>query len=244
MGTNIEQHKAWLDEMTEKSKAKQEKFMNNISSRLGHPLMEQAPQHPYRGAPDFWQEVNWGNEERIERFTANFLSVGGHVQRCSTMEQAVAFIAEKGKEMNPSYVVRQDERVLEELSLEQHLPSAKVQVWNSDAEVQWKAAAAQADFGIVYADHAVAYTGSVVVKSAKEKGRSVSLLPTVLFIVISASRLVTRLGEVLGRFDEAGRENLPAGIHFITGPSRSSDIENDLTIGVHGPGIVYAIIVD
>ena len=42
--------------------------------------------------------------------------------------------------------------------------------------------------------------------------------------------------------DEQGREELPAGVHFISGPSRSSDIENDLTIGVHGPGIVYAII--
>lgn len=89
----------------------------------------------------------------------------------------------------------------------------------------------------------MAYTGSVVVLSAKEKGRSVSLLPTVLFIVIPVERLKTRLGEVLVGLDEAGREALPAGVHFITGPSRSSDIENDLTIGVHGPGIVYALIV-
>ncbi|WP_179292148.1 LUD domain-containing protein, partial [Paenibacillus campinasensis] len=48
----------------------------------------------------------------------------------------------------------------------------------------------------------------------------------------------------LVRLDEAGREQLPAGVHFISGPSRSADIENDLTIGVHGPGIVYAILVD
>lgn len=69
-----------------------------------------------------------------------------------------------------------------------------------------------------------------------------SLLPTVLIIIIPVDRLYTRLGETLDRFDEAGRENLPAGIHFISGPSRSSDIENDLTIGVHGPGIVYGLI--
>ncbi len=110
-------------------------------------------------------------------------------------------------------------------------------------EQYWRARAAEADFGIVIADHAVAYTGSVTVLSAPNKGRSVSLLPTVLFIIIPVERLKTRLGEVLATFDEAGREQLPAGIHFISGPSRSSDIENDLTIGVHGPGIVYALIV-
>lgn len=107
----------------------------------------------------------------------------------------------------------------------------------------WKARSAEADIGIVMADHAVAYTGSVAVMSSPHKGRSVSLLPTVLIIVIPVSRLKTRLGEVLLQFDELGAGQLPAGIHFISGPSRSSDIENDLTIGVHGPGIVYAIIV-
>ncbi|OXM13846.1 lactate utilization protein C [Paenibacillus herberti] len=108
---------------------------------------------------------------------------------------------------------------------------------------RWLAHAAEADFGVVLADHAVAYTASVVVKSAAYKGRSVSLLPTALFVIIPRDRLKTRLGEVLQPLDEAGRAALPAGIHFISGPSRSADIENDLTIGVHGPGIVYALLI-
>lgn len=106
-----------------------------------------------------------------------------------------------------------------------------------------KARAAEADIGIVIADEAVAYTGSVAVLSSPEKGRAVSLLPTALIILLPVERLRTRLGEILNRFDKAGREQLPAGIHFITGPSRSSDIENDLTIGVHGPGIVYTLLI-
>jgi L-lactate dehydrogenase complex protein LldG len=61
--------------------------------------------------------------------------------------------------------------------------------------------------------------------------------------ILPVERLQTRLGEVMIRFDASGRESLPAGIHFISGPSRSSDIENDLTIGVHGPGVVYALLV-
>jgi L-lactate dehydrogenase complex protein LldG len=64
-----------------------------------------------------------------------------------------------------------------------------------------------------------------------------------MMAIIPVECLKTRMGEVMTHFDGARREDLPAGIHFITGPSRSSDIENDLTIGVHGPGIVYALIV-
>lgn len=236
-------HQQWLEKLESESRAKQELFMNDIAAKLRHPRMMEKPQHPYRGAPDFWKEFQWTEEERIKGFTDNFLSVGGHVARLQTMEEAKSFIVGKAEEMSAKYVVRQNQPELDALDLEGALSDSAVSVWNTDPEQYWRARAAEADFGIVMADHAVAYTGSVTVLSAENKGRSVSLLPTVLIIIIPIDRLKTKLGEVLTTFDEAGRESLPAGIHFITGPSRSSDIENDLTIGVHGPGIVYALIV-
>lgn len=236
-------HQQWLEKLESESRAKQELFMNDIAAKLRHPRMMEKPQHPYRGAPDFWKEFQWTEEERIKGFTDNFLSVGGHVARLQTMEEAKSFIVGKAEEMSAKYVVRQNQPELDALDLEGALSDSEVSVWNTDPEQYWRARAAEADFGIVMADHAVAYTGSVTVLSAENKGRSVSLLPTVLIIIIPIDRLKTKLGEVLTTFDEAGRERLPAGIHFITGPSRSSDIENDLTIGVHGPGIVYALIV-
>lgn len=238
-----ETREAWLARLTEQSKEKQETFINGIAKRLGHPRMTSKPEQPFRGAPDFWKAFEWSPDERVKGFTDNFLSVGGHVARAADMEAAAMFIAAKAEEMSAASIVRQDEPALASLKLEDALPNVAVSVWNSDEEQHWKALAAGADFGVVQADYAVAYTGSVAVLSAKEKGRSVSLLPTVLFIVIPVEKLLTRLGEALSKFDEAGREALPAGIHFISGPSRSSDIENDLTIGVHGPGIVYALLV-
>jgi L-lactate dehydrogenase complex protein LldG len=236
-------HKQWLEKLEAESRVKQEHFMNDIAAKLRHPRMVNKPQHPFRGAPDFWNAFEWTEEERIQQFTDNFLSVGGHVARLQTMEEAKAFIVQKAGDMSAKYVVRQNQPELDALDLEGSLTDSKVSTWNTDEEQYWRARAAEADFGIVIADHAVAYTGSVTVLSAPNKGRSVSLLPTVLIIIIPIERLKTRLGEVLVKFDEAGQGQLPAGIHFISGPSRSSDIENDLTIGVHGPGIVYALLV-
>ncbi|MFC5530182.1 LutC/YkgG family protein [Cohnella yongneupensis] len=241
--TQTQAHKDWLAQLGEASRAKQKTFIDGISAKLRRPRELSPPQHPYRGAPDFWRAFEWTEQERIEHFTANFKSAGGHVLRLADMDEAKRFIADKAAELSAKYVVRQNQPELNALDLEGALPEAQVSVWNSDPEEQWKARAAEADFGVVVADYAAAYTGSITVLSSKDKGRSVSLLPTVLMAIIPLERLKTRLGEILIHFDEAGREQLPAGIHFISGPSRSADIENDLTIGVHGPGVVYALIV-
>ncbi|MBM7564161.1 LutC/YkgG family protein [Paenibacillus sacheonensis] len=238
-----DEHQAWLAELEAKSRAKQVGFINGISGKLRRPRSAEPPAHPFRGAPEFWNEFEWPIDERVEKFRANFKAAGGHSERLATMEDARAFIASKAEEMSAKYVIRQNQPELNALGLEEAIPDASFSVWNSDAEEHWKARAAEADFGIVVADYAAAYTGSVTVLSSKDKGRSVSLLPTVLMVIIPIERLHTRLGQILVNFDQAGRENLPAGIHFISGPSRSADIENDLTIGVHGPGVVYTLIV-
>ncbi len=236
-------HQEWLIEMEAESRSKQTRFINGISAKLRRPMVAEPPRHPFRGAPEFWNAYEWNEEERIERFTNNFTSVGGHIQRFKDMEEVRRFIAEKANELSAKYVIRQNQAELDALDLEGAIPEAQVSVWNSDPEQYWKARAAEADIGVVIADYAAAYTRSITVLSSKDKGRSVSLLPTVLMAIIPVGRLKTRLGEIMVHFDDGGRESLPAGIHFISGPSRSADIENDLTIGVHGPGVVYALIV-
>ncbi|WP_017813174.1 LutC/YkgG family protein [Paenibacillus shenyangensis] len=233
----------WLNKLEEQSRISQQAFMDNISTRLRRPRMTEAPDHPYRGTPAFWSEFEWDSQQRIDKFTTHFQEVGGHVVRLQTMEQAAGFIADHAVQMNARYLIRQQQPELAELRLEERLPDVQISSWNSDPDEAWKARAAEADIGVVMADGAAAYTGTVMVTSTPHQGRSVSLLPTVCIVILPVDRLYTRLGELLIPMDEIGREHLPAGMHFISGPSRSSDIENDLTIGVHGPGIIYTLLV-
>nr|WP_275984162.1 LUD domain-containing protein [Paenibacillus hamazuiensis] len=99
--------------------------------------------------------------------------------------------------------------------------------------------------GLVWPDFAVANTGTLVLKASRERGRSVSLLTEILFAVFRADQLVTRMGEAFADITAGVRSPLdyPSSLNLITGPSRSADIENDLTIGIHGPGKVYAVII-
>lgn len=237
-------HEQWLSQLEEESRTKQETFMNDIAEKLKRKRVTQKPLHPFRGAPGFWNEFEWTEEERTTNFIENFKAAGGHPVRLTTMEEAKQFILEKANDLVARYIIHQNQPELLEFDLPFSLPDAKISVWNTDAHELWKARAAEADMGIVIADYAVAYTGSMALLSSKEKGRSVSLLPTVLMVIIPKEKIKTKLGEVLSIFDQTGRNNMPAGVHFVSGPSRSADIENDLTIGVHGPGIVYALIVE
>lgn len=235
-------HQQWLKQMEAESLAKQETFMNGIAEWLKRPRITEQPSHPFKGAPDFWNAFAWPMAERIERFMENLTSLGGHATRLADLNEAKDWISVKAEELGVKRIVRQRQPELAVLDLESAIPGVEISVWNSDGQ-EWIARAEEADMGLVVADYAVAYTGSIVLLSSRDQGRAVSLLPNILTVIIPIDRLKTRVGEVLALFDQLGPEQLPAGIHFISGPSRSSDIENDLTIGIHGPGVVYALIV-
>jgi L-lactate dehydrogenase complex protein LldG len=60
--------------------------------------------------------------------------------------------------------------------------------------------------------------------------------------MIRANQIVARMGEALEKLTRD--DVLASQLLFITGPSRTSDIENDLTIGVHGPAAVVVMMLD
>jgi L-lactate dehydrogenase complex protein LldG len=109
-----------------------------------------------------------------------------------------------------------------------------------DSETALRKELLECEVGITAVDHAVIGTGTLVLSATRPRPRSVSLLPTVHVALVRESQLVAKMGEVLRAYRAA--PPLPSAIHFITGPSRTSDIENDLTIGVHGPAAVTAIV--
>jgi len=222
----------------------QRAMLGHIAQRLRRPLATAPADRAFRGAPEFWQAFTLPPEERRERFAANFRAAGGHVAFVPDLHAASRYIAEQAAARGATRLLLQDAPELTGgLALERAMPDARLSVWNRDPAKDWIAEAAAADAGVVFADWAAAYTGTVVLLSSKERGRAVSLLPPALFIVLPAERIRTRLGEIFEGFDRDGRSAMPAGVHLVSGPSRSADIENDLTIGVHGPGDVHVIIV-
>jgi L-lactate dehydrogenase complex protein LldG len=96
--------------------------------------------------------------------------------------------------------------------------------------------------GITSADYGLAETGTLVMIASPQEARLVSLLPPVHIAVLPAKRLLTGLDELYSLHPKPAAAT--SSMVFITGPSRSADIEMILVRGVHGPRVVHVIFVD
>jgi L-lactate utilization protein LutC len=96
------------------------------------------------------------------------------------------------------------------------------------------------DIGITTAQAAIAETGTLVLDARRERHRLVSLIPPVHIAIVDAASIFQTLGEALAFIHQNG--NISPAVTFITGPSRTGDIELNLTVGVHGPRELYVIV--
>ena len=130
------------------------------------------------------------------------------------------------------------------------LPRSAV-CWAEFATLDWRAAGieiavreARGDdlVGITGAFCAIAETGTLMTASGPHTPATVSLLPETHIAIVPKSRIVRGMEEAwqLARA-ELGR--LPRAVNFISGPSRTADIEQTVTLGAHGPYRVHVILV-
>ena len=99
-----------------------------------------------------------------------------------------------------------------------------------------------ADIGLTGCEHAIAETGTLAMTSGPGRPRTASLLPLTHVAIIRKADILLGMGQCFRKFQAAQREGGLPYVVFITGPSRTADIELSLTLGVHGPGRLIAVI--
>ena len=90
----------------------------------------------------------------------------------------------------------------------------------------------------------VSRTGTMVLSSANESGRTTSVYAPIHVCIAYSNQLVYDLKDALQLLREKYNGQLPSFISFATGPSRTADIELTLQRGVHGPKSVHVVLVE
>ncbi|HEY8734525.1 MAG TPA: LUD domain-containing protein [Puia sp.] len=90
----------------------------------------------------------------------------------------------------------------------------------------------------------IARTGSILMSSAQDSGRTVSVYAPVHICIAYSSQLVFDIRDGLEILSEKYKNKIPSFITLATGPSRTADIEKTLVVGVHGPKEVYVFLID
>lgn len=118
--------------------------------------------------------------------------------------------------------------------------------WDSKQPKENIRQAEKANIGITISEITLAESGTAVLFSSKDKGRSVSFLPENSIILIPKSTIVPRMTQAARLISEKVRtgEQIASCINFITGPSNSADIEMILIVGVHGPMKATYIVIE
>jgi len=99
--------------------------------------------------------------------------------------------------------------------------------------------------GITGVDYAIAETGTIVLSNDEGNALLVSLLPPVHVALVSSGQIMASLSEAISELSERISSDHPCrSATLITGPSRTSDVELTLSIGVHGPKELHVILFD
>ena len=115
--------------------------------------------------------------------------------------------------------------------------------WSNEFAVARRAADPDDRVSVTAAFAGVAETGTLVFVSDRPTPTTLNFLPETHVAVLARDRLVAHLEDVWARL-RAERAGPPRTVNFITGPSRTGDIELQLELGAHGPRRLHVILVD
>lgn len=223
--------------------AGKEQFISRLSSCLNR---TKIPAYPTKLVRPHQMQQNYlagaSNRELIETFTANSHSLGIDVHRCPVNDLAATLVKITG-EIGGPVVMANDPLLTGETAEMLAREFSDCHVWDlGESRKKNMTRAERAKVGIAVAEMGLAETGSTLLFSHLDSGRSITLLPENSIIIIRADSIKPRLTQAMEFLQKT--ETLPSSVNFISGPSATSDIELVRVQGVHGPLELIYVIVD
>ena len=202
----------------------------NILSKIRQALVNPVPV-PFAGG-NTNDDVFLPSSQDVEiEFAENFTKLLGKFSFCADMTEVVTNITILLDSRSWKNIYCRDNELKQKLSS------------NGCSDFNYPSLAT-CDASITTCESLIARTGSIVLSSAEQSGRTVSVYAPVHICIAYTSQLVYDIKDGLQLIKTKYGNNLPSLITFATGPSRTADIEKTLVVGVHGPKEVFCFLVD
>jgi L-lactate dehydrogenase complex protein LldG len=181
-------------------------------------------------------------------FAAEVTNVGGVAHVVDELSQALPILQQICQTNQVRSALCWQHAVLERLRLSEALSLWQIEPLNFSAlqllsPDERKAKCLSADIGITSASFAIAELGSLLMLARPGQERLISLVPPIHVAIVERGQIVPDLYDAIAKIRSLGEEYLPSNCTFITGPSKTGDMELQLTTGVHGPRQWHVIVV-
>ena len=191
-----------------------------------------------------------GATDAVERFRTELTAAGGQPFVAPDRDAAWQRIGEIVRSHQARKIALGCGGVIEDLDVAGRLRADGLEVCPMDAITapMFRDTMFAADIGISNVAYLIAETGSVVMATAPDDPRSLSLLPPVHIALARPSQILPDLFDLFDLYSPVADLSKPAApppscLTLITGPSKTGDIELKLVTGVHGPGEIHVILV-
>ncbi|MCB0697140.1 MAG: lactate utilization protein [Chitinophagaceae bacterium] len=214
---------------------KTSKSKENILARIRKELNKASVSMPYpelekRQSDKIYTSSGMSDEEK---FAESFNALGGKFVFCANKEELVDKLYSLHENRGWKKMLCSEQDILEALNTGGSSIALSSQGNPEDAEAC-----------ITGCELLVARTGSVILSSRQNMGRTSSVFYPVHIIVAYTGQVVHDIGDAINTMKKKYGSDMPSMINLNTGPSRTADIEKTLVVGVHGPGEVFCFLVN
>jgi L-lactate dehydrogenase complex protein LldG len=207
-----------------------------VANKPGYFLKDKMP---FESENNLEREV----QNLIDIFTNDLGKVNGLSKILNNEDELGEYLSSVTTEHGSKSFIAWETPLIKQLKVIEYLKSNGLRVIKSHDKKHLE----RADIGITEADYAIADSGTLVLFSDSNKPRLTSLITPLHIAILDSKKIIRNIFDLFQiirheRREELDSKRIMSCITFITGPSRTADIELNLTLGVHGPKELHVLI--
>jgi L-lactate dehydrogenase complex protein LldG len=204
---------------------------SNILKKIKQALVRKVPV-PFSANQATNNSVFQPSQQELElEFAANFSGLQGRFSYCANQSELVTQLK-----------VLFDTRGWKNIYCRED--DIKSNFVEQDFSINYFEDLSHCDAAITGCEFLVARTGSILLSSAQQSGRTVSVYAPVHICIATTKQLVYDIDDSLMQLRDKYSSAFPSMVSLASGPSRTADIEKTLVVGVHGPKEVFCFLID